>query len=67
MIYVYYGNGAAANQQNPAGVWDSNYEGVWHFPNGTTLSANDSTANGNNASALNGTAAGAARLAGRPV
>ena len=44
VIYVYYGNGSAANQQNPTGVWDSNYEGVWHLPNGTTLSANDSTA-----------------------
>ena len=48
VIYVYYGNSGASNQQNPTGVWDSNYAGVWHLPNGTTLSAGDSTANGNN-------------------
>ena len=54
----------AANQQNPAGVWDSNYEAVWHLPNGTTLSANDSTANANNAVALNGTAAAAGEIDG---
>ena len=44
VLYVYYGNPAAANQQNPAGVWDANYEAVWHLSNGTTLSGNDSTA-----------------------
>jgi len=48
VIYIYYGNGAASNQQNPAAVWDSNYAAVWHLPNGTTLSAADSTAHGNN-------------------
>ena len=37
VLYMYYGNAAAANQQNPTGVWDSHYEGVWHLPNGTTL------------------------------
>ncbi len=48
VIYIYYGNPMAANQQNPTAVWDSNYKGVWHLPNGTTLSPNDSTSNGNN-------------------
>ena len=64
VIYVYYGNGTAGNQQNPGGVWDSNFEGVWHLPNGSTLSANDSTANGNNAAALNGTGAGSGEIGG---
>ncbi len=64
VLYVYYGNPAAANQQNPAGVWDSNYEGVWHLPNGTTLGANDSTGNANNALALNGTSAGTGEIDG---
>jgi hypothetical protein len=45
LIYVYYGNTSATNQQNPNGVWDSNYKGVWHFGNGVTFSANDSTSN----------------------
>jgi hypothetical protein len=29
-------------------VWDSNYQGIWHLANGTTLSASDSTSSGNN-------------------
>jgi hypothetical protein len=61
---MYYGNSSAADQQNRTGVWDSNYEGVWHLPNGTTLSGMDSTANGNNATALNGSTAGAGEIAG---
>jgi hypothetical protein len=30
-ILMYYGNGRASNQQNPTGVWDGNYVGVWHL------------------------------------
>lgn len=44
-IFMYYGNSGASNQQNPTGVWDSDYKGVWHLPNGSTLSALDSTGN----------------------
>ena len=54
VLYMYYGNAGAADQGTTTGVWDdggSNYfKGVWHLPNGTTLTANDSTIN-----ALNGT------------
>jgi hypothetical protein len=57
VIYVYDGNPSAANQQNPTAVWDSNYKGVWHFSNGTTLSASDSTSNGNNGTISGATAA----------
>ena len=57
VIYLYYGNASATNQQNGTGVWDSNYAGVWHLPNGTTLSASDSTSNQNNGTASNATAA----------
>jgi hypothetical protein len=64
VIYVYYGNSSAADQQNRTGVWDGNYEGVWHLPNGTTLSGSDSTGNGNNATGLNGSTAGAGEMAG---
>jgi hypothetical protein len=64
VLYMYYGNASAANQQNPMGVWDSNYEGVWHLANGTTLSGNDSTSNANNAVSLNGTSAGAGEIDG---
>jgi hypothetical protein len=32
VIYMYYGNHlCTANRQNPTGVWDSNYIGVWHL------------------------------------
>ena len=38
-------------------MWDANYQGVWHLPNGTTLSATDSTSNGNNGTIANAQAA----------
>jgi Concanavalin A-like lectin/glucanases superfamily/Domain of unknown function (DUF2341) len=46
VLYMYYGNPSASNQQNASGVWDSNYGGVWHLPNGSSLSLADSTTNG---------------------
>jgi hypothetical protein len=30
-IYMYYGKSGVGDQQNPTGVWDSNYKGVWHL------------------------------------
>ncbi|MFX1263615.1 MAG: LamG-like jellyroll fold domain-containing protein, partial [Promethearchaeota archaeon] len=30
-ISMYYGNPYAPNRENPAGVWDSDYAGVWHL------------------------------------
>jgi hypothetical protein len=63
VLYIYYGNAAAANQQNPAGVWDSSYKGVWHLPNGTILNGSDSTANANNGSII-GAGAGSGEIDG---
>ena len=54
LIYMYYGNPSATNQQNGPGVWDSNFRAVYHLANGTALNTNDSTGNANN-----GTDAGA--------
>ena len=48
VLYLYYGNGAASNQQNPTGVWDTNFRGVWHLQENGTL-PQDSTSNANNA------------------
>jgi RHS repeat-associated protein len=49
VVYIFYGNSSVTtDQSNKAAVWDANYVGVWHLPNGTTLSAADSTSNGNN-------------------
>ncbi len=46
VLYMYYGNAAASNQQNVNGTWNSGYLGVWHLKDGTTLSLTDSTSNG---------------------
>lgn len=45
-IYMYYGGAAAggATNQNKTGVWDSNFQGVYHL----TSLTNDSTVNANN-------------------
>lgn len=43
LIYVFYGNSSVTtSQQSIAGVWNSDYTGVWHLPNGATLSTVDS-------------------------
>jgi len=32
LIYMYYGNASISSPtENPTGVWDSNYRGVWHL------------------------------------
>jgi len=55
VFYMYYGNGnVTSSEQSVTSTWDSSYAAVYHFPNGTTLSAKDSTAN-----AYNGTVVGA--------
>lgn len=49
VIYMYYGNSAAADQSNKTGVWDSNYKGVWHLSESSTSGQRlDSTGNANN-------------------
>ena len=48
VIYIYYGNPAAGNQQSPYAVWDGNYASVWHLrENGGVSEYRDSTRNGN--------------------
>ena len=52
-FYVYFGNGGASDYASSStyganNVWDSNYKGVWHLKDGTTLGALDSTSNNNN-------------------
>ncbi|MGA2434601.1 MAG: DUF2341 domain-containing protein [Bryobacteraceae bacterium] len=57
VIYLNYGDDSIlASQENKTGVWDSAFTAVYHFgASGSTLSANDSTANGNNGSVNNAT------------
>ena len=44
---IYLGNTGASAGNNTAATWDSNFVGVWHLKNSTTLDTNDSTSNGN--------------------
>jgi hypothetical protein len=45
-IGMYYGNSSISTFQSTASlVWNSNYVGVWHLKDGSTLSASDSTSN----------------------
>ncbi|MDD1665937.1 MAG: DUF2341 domain-containing protein [Methanomicrobiales archaeon] len=38
VLYLYYGNPGAPNQQSPGSVWDSNYKGVWHLADDPSIS-----------------------------
>ncbi|MBD3248811.1 DUF2341 domain-containing protein [Candidatus Woesearchaeota archaeon] len=42
-IYIYYGNPAALDNQDPSSVWNSNFLGVWHLSESGTLDRNDSS------------------------
>lgn len=51
VFYLCYGNASiSTDQSNKTAVWDGNYKGVWHLPNGTGLTTTDSTANANHSS-----------------
>jgi hypothetical protein len=52
-IWMYYGNSACNNQQNPTGVWDSNFIAVWHLKE-TSGTCYDSTSNNRDSSAIVG-------------
>jgi len=54
---MYYGNAGASNQQNPSGVWDSNYVMVHHLKEASGTHS-DSTSNGNSATPYNGVVQG---------
>ena len=51
VIYLYYGNSIVTSPtENPTGVWDASYQGVWHLDesgNGTFDEFADSTTNAN--------------------
>ena len=58
VLYMFYGNSnITTSQANASSVWSENYDGVYHFPNGTTLSANDSSPSGDNGTITGVTAA----------
>ncbi|MEE8209066.1 MAG: DUF2341 domain-containing protein, partial [Nitrosomonadaceae bacterium] len=50
ILFMYYGNPTAANQQDVVNVWDSNYKAVWHLsedPDAAGEKWEDSTSNNN--------------------
>jgi hypothetical protein len=54
-IYLFVGNSAVTtSQEDIHGVWGTRHKGVWHFPNGASLSGADSSSGGYDFS--NGTA-----------
>ncbi|MDQ3008841.1 MAG: DUF2341 domain-containing protein [bacterium] len=67
ILYLYYGNSGASNQQNITAVWDSNFKGVWHLaenPAGSAPQMQDSTSN-NFDGTSNGTMTSGDQVAGK--
>src|SRR6266849_5858489 len=65
VIYMFYGNSSVTtDQSNKMAVWDSNYKGVWHLPDGSTLSGTDSTSSGYTLANQNSTAATTGQIDG---
>jgi hypothetical protein len=57
-ISMYFGNKTVSNQENPSGVWNSNYQAVFHLNGDPTSIVYDSTSNdndGNSAGSMTGT------------
>lgn len=61
VIYIYYGNALASNQQDAANVWDTNFKMVQHLQesSGGTDAIKDSTSNANHGTDSNAPAFGA--------
>jgi hypothetical protein len=66
---MYYGNGAASDQQDVANTWDASFKGVWHFDeaSGGAGSLRDATTNANHGTNLSGAQVGAAGFLGNGV
>ena len=52
-ISMYYGNPQATNQEDPSGVWNGDYKGVWHLSENPTETIYDSTSNSNHGTGYN--------------
>lgn len=65
VIYLAYGNTLiTTDQQDAANTWDSNYKGVYHLPDGTTLSVVDSSSNSNTLTNTGSAIAGSGKIDG---
>ena len=68
-FYIWYNNSSASAYAVGAtygrnNTWDMYYKGVWHLPNGTSLSATDSTSNGNDGTIAGPTASSGGQIDG---
>lgn len=67
IYYLAFGDSGISTDGSSTSTWDASlYQWVQHLPNGTSLSANDSTASGKNGT-INGATAGAGQLDGAGV
>jgi hypothetical protein len=60
VLYMYYGDATAPDQQDRANVWDGNFKGVWHLredPAGAAPQIQDSTSNAAHGTSVNMTSA----------
>ena len=70
VFYLAYGDSGISSDPNSDGtygatsVWDSNYKGVYHLPDGSSLTANDSTSNGKNGTLNNTPTAATGKIGG---
>jgi hypothetical protein len=64
VFYVGYGDATIiTSQENKTGTWNSAYKSVWHLPDGTTLTALESTTNANDGT-ISGAIAGTGKVDG---
>lgn len=63
-IYLGYGDAALNTDGSSTGTWPSQYEMVHHLPNGSSLTANDSTSNARNGSLVSTVTAGTGKIDG---
>jgi hypothetical protein len=65
VVYLWVGkNSLTTYQGSSTDTWSSGFQGVWHLPNGTSLSTYDSTANGNNGTTVTAYGAAAGKIGG---
>lgn len=65
VFYMCYGDAAISVAQGASSsVWNSNYKAVYHLPNGTTLTAIDSTSNKSNGALTNAPTATSSQIGG---
>ena len=65
VFYLMYGDSSInTDQSDPPNTWDLNFKAVWHLGNGSTLSLNDSTSNGNGLANVGATGATTGKISG---